>query len=190
MSLSATNSSVGACCGIGAVGAQTNVSARRVLPPAVEAWYFTVHIVNIVPPFPVIVDLVVEPNIGTSSQKYLSFPSTIEIFLDDSVRGLHICLWRHRHSGVDFPGVGVSGALALSAAETESDGLAEAGLGKSRYAHLYADCVGVGNAFGYGPCACGRCGSCLLEREGAGRVQSVAVVLVQGERGLGYFLSD
>ena len=149
--LNTTNSSVRSFCSVSAEGALANVVGPRIVIIAAEAWHVAVHPVNTVPPFPVTVDLVVEPNHGTSSQNYLGFPSAIKIFLGTSVSGLDPCIWRHRHCGIDFPGFYMSGALALSAAEAEGDSLAEACLGKTGNAHLQADSAGGGNALGYRP---------------------------------------
>lgn len=151
VTLNTANSSVRSSCGVSAEGVLANVAGPRILIIATEAWHVAVHIVNTVPPFPVTIDLVVEPNHGTSFQKYLGFPSAIKIFLIASESGLDICIWRHGHSGIDFPGFDMSGALALSAAEAEGYSLAEASLGKTGHAHLQTDGAGGGNTLGYRP---------------------------------------
>ena len=83
--------------------AEAEVLALGVFLPAGEAWHVGVHHGDCVPPFPVTVDLVVEPSEGAASDGHISSPCGIEIRFNHCICGIDISLRRNRHSGRDVP---------------------------------------------------------------------------------------
>ena len=113
MSLSTTNAVVLSRGFVLAKLVKAEVLAWVVSFPASEAWDISVDQGNSVPPFPVIVDLIVEPNGGASSNGNVSSPGGIEVLLDHCVSCVHILVCGNWNCGINLPGVDMSFGLGI-----------------------------------------------------------------------------
>lgn len=114
MSWCATDAIVCSTWTIFAEGNITYVLARSLLLfPTLEPWDCAVNVVHWVPPLPMIVDLVLEPNIYTATDGYVCSPCAVEILLSDHVCGVDVCVSRHWNDTVDCPWVNMCHRLTL-----------------------------------------------------------------------------
>ena len=181
MSLSSSNTVILSCGLVHTVWIQAKVFTRISISRAKEAWNFIIHHWNSVPPFPVAINLIVEPNVYTSSNCKVCSPSSIKIGLDNCVSSGHISLLWYWHSCVYFPGVNVSFFLTLSSRETELDTFWESGICQGRNSNSWGDRICVLETFSDRPWA-GWWGGCRFsEGKWAISRQSIAVVLWQNK---------
>ena len=94
MSLSSSDSVISTCGGVLAIGALAIVESLVRIEPAGEAWVVGKDVGHSVPPFPVVVDFVMEPDVCTSSDSDISSPGGVEVRLNHSVGCIHISLGR------------------------------------------------------------------------------------------------
>ena len=128
MSGCTTNSIISTLSSIFAIDCQTEIKGRVTgILPASEARLWTKNAVKAIPPLPVTINLVFEPNISTASHCDVCVPSCVKVLLNHCISGIHISLSRNWHSRRHLPAVNVLSWLGLSAGETEIDGLWESG---------------------------------------------------------------
>ena len=94
---------------IGTVAAEGEIHALGFLVPAFEAWDVAVDGVNAVPPFPMIIDLVMEPNVDAAPDGNVGHPGGVEVLLDHCVGSVNVSIGWDRHLSVNLPCVGVGG---------------------------------------------------------------------------------
>ena len=126
MSCSSSNSIVSTLSSVFAEATPASIfSFLRVLIPALESWHIFIYHMDIVPPFPVVIDLVFEPDVNTSSDCHISWEGCVEIFFNYCICSIDIGEgWNWNHS-VYRPFISVSGALWLSARKWQLNSFCE-----------------------------------------------------------------
>lgn len=150
-----------------AITALAYIKTLRILIVASKSWNVPIDIVNIVPPFPMPINLILEPDVCAPSEGNISFPWAVEVLLNYCISSVNKGLRRNRHCCVNFPGIGMSSALALGGWETKLNRFRESSASKSWDASSNTHCWGTLDAFGDWPRAHGRCTGGLSESEGS-----------------------
>lgn len=173
-----------------AVTALADIKTLRILIVASETWNVAIDIVDIVPPFPMTINLIFEPDVSAPSECNISFPWAVEVLFNHCISSVNKGLRRHWYCCIHFPGIGMCSALALGGWETKLNGFWESGASKSRNASCNADCWGTLDTFGDWPWTHSWCTGWFSESEGSWLIQTIAVVLREYETGLSDSLDD
>ena len=130
---------------------------------ACEPWNISVDHSNSMPPFPMSIDLIIEPYECAPSNSHISSPLSIKVRFNDSVCSIHVGLSRDWHCTWNSPWISVCCWLTLCAWHAECDTLWKTGLSKFRNRDLHTDWVLVGETLSNWPGACSWCWSWFLE---------------------------
>ena len=142
-----------------------------------EPWYVSIDHANWMPPFPMSINLIIEPHISTTSDGHISCPFSIEIWFYHGVSSIDIGVSRYRHCAWNSPRISMCGGLTLGAWHTKSDALRETGFSKLWNWDLYTDWVLISETLGYWPTAGSWGWSWLLELERAVFWDWITIVL-------------
>lgn len=188
MSLSPTDPVIFTLCLVGAVRSLAEVLALRILVWTSEAWNTSIYWIYTIPPFPMIIDLVLEPHIYAALDSHISSPCCVKILFNHSVCRIHIGQRRHGHCSIDLPIVNMSGWLCWLRWKTQINWLRKGCACKFWDSNCSTNATWVCYAISDCPRAL-RCGACwLLESEGSRLIERVAIVLGQNQAGLGDLL--
>lgn len=177
MSLSTTNTIILALSLVSAVWSLAEILALRVLVGASKAWDTSIYWIYTIPPFPMIVDLVLEPNINTALDGHISSPSSVKILLNHSVGSIYIGKRRHRHCSIDLPIINMSGWLGWLRWEAQVDRLWECCACEFWDPNCSTNATRVCDTIGDSPRTLRSGASWLFESEGSCLIERVAIVL-------------
>ncbi len=188
MSLSTSDPVVLTLSLICAIRSLAEILSLRILVGASKAWDSSIDRVYSVPPFPMIVNFILEPHIHASLDSHISRPSSVEILLNHCVGGVHIGKRRHWHCGINLPIINMGGWLCGLGWETEVDWFRESSAGQLWNADGSTDTTGISYTIGDSPRTLGRCACWFLEGERTSLVQRIAIILGEDKAGFGDLL--
>lgn len=177
MSLCTTDSVICTFCLILAVFALAEIWAIIRGSPAFETWDCAIDFCETIPPLPVIVYLIMEPYIHTTSDCDIRCPCSIKISFNNSIGSIDVLFSGNWHGCGNLPCVNMCHFLTLCGWEAKFNGFREGGLQEGGDACLHRDAVRIFHALGYWPWACWGGGSWLFEVKWTVLFQGVAIVL-------------